>query len=177
MHVLEADSGSGKLKQKQSNWSNKNPIQMLVIHSSCRKCQIILDDQEQLELWLCLIRKAPSVLTAEPPSCPGNTFCSQKHIKINRQHILTPYCVWCCLRKKYSPLMTKPLLLVLRCPPNTHSTQTPMSAEQGVRYEVLDSPSRLLGFSWSHLIASSVSQKYLEFPRQRDCIVTLSGAL
>lgn len=28
---------------------------------------MILNDQEQLELQLCLVRKAPSVLSAEPP--------------------------------------------------------------------------------------------------------------
>lgn len=158
MHVPEADSESRKLKQKQSNWSNKNPTQTLVIYSSCRKCQIILNDQEQLELWLCLV----SVLTAEPPSCPGNTFFSQEHIKINRQDILTPYCVWCCLRKKYSPLMTKPLLLVLQCPPKTHSTQTPMSAEQRGRYGFLDvSKPRLEEHAWT---APAVCSNSLDFP-------------
>lgn len=88
-----------KSKQKQSNWSNKNATQTLGIFS-CRKCQVILNDLEKLELWSCLVRKAPSALSAEPPHLPWGYFLfSQTHWDPQAVQLNTLFCLMLSERK------------------------------------------------------------------------------
>lgn len=159
MHVPAADGESRKLKQ---NWSNKNPTRTLVIYSSCRKCQVILNDQEQLELLICFIRKVPLVLSAEPLFLPWEYFLfSQTHEDPRVRQLNALLCLMLSERKVVS-LMTKPLLLVLLCLPNTYCTQIPRFAEKRCKYEFFDiSKPRLEEQSWT---APAELSNSLDFP-------------